>query len=153
VSAPAALTRTVSGPVRLTSPALTAAPGPAKTGRLSPVSSARSISLALDHRAVDRHPAAGFHPHKVARGEIGDRRRDLDPIDQFQRARHFERGELLRRRSRGGPRPVIQIAPEQQEEGQRQGGVEIGMPATHGGLVKRHAAGQDQAPARSAHPC
>jgi hypothetical protein len=45
-SLPAATTRTTSGPVRFTSPADTAPPSATGAGRLSPVSSARSSSLA-----------------------------------------------------------------------------------------------------------
>ncbi len=128
VSRPTAVARMVSGPVRLTSPALTARPGPAKTGRVSPVSSERSSS---DLPAVIS-PSTGIRPpgrtstrSPTAMAATGDLL-FTGPVEP-DRARHFQRRQFLGGRTRDGAGPVIEIAPGKQEEGQRQRRVEIGM--------------------------
>lgn len=87
-SLPAAVTRRVSGPVRLTSPAETTVPTPAKTGRLSPVKAAVQFRRALDHHAVHRHPPARSDQHDVFRQDPGDRFHHFGPGFQNGRPRH-----------------------------------------------------------------
>jgi hypothetical protein len=122
------VTRTCKGPVRFTSPALTTWPFARENGQgFARQKRAVNFGLARHHHAIHRHTATGAHQHHIAHSQISHGHRGLCPITQAGRARHFQRGQFLRGRSRHSARAEIQIAPRQQKENQHHDRFEIGM--------------------------
>ena len=113
-------------------------PGAAKTGRVSPVSSDRSSSeLPARISPSTGIPAAGPHQDDVANRKRAQRHLGLFAVAQAGGAGHLQRRQLLGGRPGDGAGAVIEIAAGQQKEGQRDGGVEIGVVAREPCLPER----------------